>query len=77
MSSIRQSDYLHLCAAVSKTNTPNDQPVITQMNDFMAFLSKIPNKECLKQLSVQNYEELLSLVQKEIESSENPSFVHA
>lgn len=75
MSAINKNDYLRLCEASAKTNTPNDQPAITQMNDFMVFLSKLPSKENLKDINLQNYEELLALAQKEIEFGENPSFV--
>lgn len=77
MSAINKSDYLRLCEATAKTNTPNDQPTITQMNDFMAFLSKLPSKENLKDINLQSYEELLALAQKEIDFCQNPTFVHA
>ncbi|KAK8895803.1 hypothetical protein M9Y10_013688 [Tritrichomonas musculus] len=76
MSSIRQSDYLRLCQATAKTNSPNDQPIITQMSDFMTFLSKLPSKDNIQQLDVEKYEELLNFVEKEIEIFQNPVLDH-
>lgn len=67
-----QLDYLRLHESLAKTNSPDDQPEFDNITSLFKVLKDcVPSNGKMDQITVTQYENILSVVQNELNSSEN------
>lgn len=67
-----QLEYLRLHESLAKTNSPDDQPIFDDLNSLFKILRDcIPTSGKMSQISVSQYEKIISAVQSELKSSNN------
>lgn len=67
-----QLEYLRLNESLAKTNSPNDQPSFNDIDSLFRILKDcVPSNGKMNQITIQQYEKILSVVQNELNSSNN------
>lgn len=65
-----QLEYLRLNDSLAKTNSPNDQPAFDDMSSLFKILKDcIPPNGKMNEITVSQYEKILLVVQKELDST--------